>query len=49
MIPNFAAVDQTVAEICDLTVLKMVALHHLGFLEIQVFNGLCGWGVSMHN
>jgi len=33
-VPNFTKIDQTVAEISHLTIFKMAAVRHLGFLKV---------------
>jgi len=38
ILPNFAAIGRTVAEIQQLTVFKMAAVHHPGFLKINILD-----------
>jgi len=41
--PNFIKISQTVAEIYgDLTVFKMAAINHFGFVKFEIFNGQSG-------
>ena len=36
-VPNFIEISQTVGEILHLTILKMTAIHHLGFFKFEYF------------
>ena len=39
IVPNFIKIGQTLQTYGDLTVFKMAAVRHLGFVKFEIFNG----------